>query len=545
YQDRSVEQIIRSLRLKEEICVHGIVDQSNPIYQDAEISPLLNICQKALYIDTEQRYANVTDMRLALEEWLIREKERESARTLFQKAITLLTKADQKRHSANEKHARVQKFRTNTDPWIVDEHRQRTQAVLDSYYLEQHQADILSTEAVGIMRTLLENTPSFEPLSQRLVEELRRQHIQAETNGDTLIASSLWQQLQTIMHHLPDEHPEKRPLHNYLQGDGWFSLHTKPEGAELILERYIEQGLRLVPEQMGLIGESPIQKHPLPIGSFRLKIRKDGFDEVLYPIHISRNQYWDGLPPRGIGDASVYLPPKGSLQADEIYIPAGYFLHSSTPNQRHHVKTWLSGYVIQKYPVTNQQYLLFINWLLRYESEEAALRCAPQRNGHSLYERSTDGTFVLPEEERSSCRPVVCIDYHSVHNYALWLAKIDKKPWRLPSTLEWSKAAFGVDGRDFPWGGRSECAWANTCESSATPQLCSVNDFATDCSPYGVCGMAGNVRDLVLHTTDARTEISVCGGSWRTTLQYTHCRSTSLHRTSDRFEDVGFRLVYS
>ena len=58
-----------------------------------------------------------------------------------------------------------------------------------------------------------------------------------------------------------------------------------------------------------------------------------------------------------------------------------------------------------------------------------------------------------------------------------------------------------MDGRHCPWGDAPEPSWTNMLASHVgVPRKRPVHTLVNDVGPYGVCGMAGNVRDWCLNT---------------------------------------------
>ncbi|BDC50214.1 hypothetical protein F183_A25300 [Bryobacterales bacterium F-183] len=84
--------------------------------------------------------------------------------------------------------------------------------------------------------------------------------------------------------------------------------------------------------------------------------------------------------------------------------------------------------------------------------------------------------------------PVVNVSFEDATAYAQWAGK------RLPTAIEWEKAARGENGQKFPWGEEPELERANV---GSTGYLARVNARGNGASPYGVLNLIGNVWEWV------------------------------------------------
>jgi serine/threonine-protein kinase len=234
-------------------------------------------------------------------------------------------------------------------------------------------------------------------------------------------------------------------------------------------------------------------------------VQAPGRAEVVIPALIERGGHWDGVAPGAAETAPVVLPIEGALGPDDRGVPAGWcwiggdpFAAESLPRRR----VWIDGFVMRRFPVTNQEYVDFLNDLVASGRADEALAACPKSvpgrrdAGEPELPRDPEGRFHLLPGEHQPDAPVVAVDWYGAAAYARWLAARTGRAWRLPNELEREKAARGVDGRFCPWGDHLDATFACTVDSSAgNLVLAPVTSYPLDESPYGVRGLGGNTRD--------------------------------------------------
>jgi toxoflavin biosynthesis protein ToxD len=262
------------------------------------------------------------------------------------------------------------------------------------------------------------------------------------------------------------------------------------------------------------------------------------------------------------------LAQSGDALPNVVAIPAGFFIAGSDAAERElayrldesaygsaitreqrwyeqerargRVKT--GSYAITVTPVTNRQYAAFIA-----ASGYSAPDVDPATwNSHGLIHpyastRRFAWTSGQPPRGRED-HPVVLVSQADARAYADWLSRRTGKTWRLPTELEWEKAARGIDGRYFPWGNLFDKTRLNSADAGLLDTV-AVASYPRGASPFGLFDVAGQVYEWTA-TAPAPGRAIVKGGSWDD-KGCGVCRPAARHGrlVSLKHILIGFRLV--
>lgn len=248
------------------------------------------------------------------------------------------------------------------------------------------------------------------------------------------------------------------------------------------------------------------------IPTFKESLPEEKSEETIKPVAVTT------ASPRYVTVAKPDLVNSDfTTDGSMIHIPASSFIFGD--GQR----LYLPDYEIDTFPVTNRDYLRFVQ-------ATATKHPTTWSNGKFPSERAD--------------HPVTGISWHEAAAYARWVNK------RLPTQAEWEKAARGCDGRRFPWGNEFDSRRCNTLEAGLQ-RTTSIASYVNDESPYGVRDLIGNVWEWTADEEKARglgvseTKRIIKGGAWNSPGRTIDCSVQSRFWPDHKHDNVGFRCVRS
>lgn len=527
-----------------------------------ELSLLVRRCLSPSPAD---RPADGSALAALLTDWLDGARRREEALALVSLADQRSAEAGQARRAALACRAEAEARLKGLPPWAPLEEKLEGWRAEDEAAARDADVARLVDEQTTLLRGALEQVPRLPEAMDRLADHFAARHRDAEARLDGVAAAEAEARLREV---------DLGRYAAWLEGSGTLHLETEPAGAWVELHRYVLRQRRFVAEPLRALGPSPLQGLPLPMGSYLLRVSALGRQTVDYPLRIDRQQPWIDVPPGADRPLPLCLPREGELSEAECFIPGGWFWSGSrdpgTTGRLPPQRIWLDSFVMRRYPVTNAEYLVFLNALVAVgrgaEAREWVPQTATASGGVPVYGIDEQGLYHLrPDAEGDEWGlrwPVYLISSASAEAFAHWEADRTGLPWRLPTALEREKAARGVDGRPVPWGEQVDPTFCNTRNSGPRPFPAAVDAYPLDRSPYGVVGLAGNFMDWTSTpfrplgppivdgrpTADppaAQGSREARGSAWTYTTAMVRSENRYGVPAGDRRNDLGFRLCRS
>ena len=270
---------------------------------------------------------------------------------------------------------------------------------------------------------------------------------------------------------------------------------------------------------------------------------------------------------------SAAMPEEGNARPGTdgmIFIPGGRFLmgtdvaegeRPSNESPQHPAE--VRSYFISRYEVSNREFERFIA-AKGYETEKYWSEDGwkwledlkrPRADGEAVPRTRPAGwearKVALGDEFPG--HPVTGVSWFEADAYARFVGK------RLPTEIEWERAARGTDGRTYPWGNEIESGLREIDPDEKGPTR-PVGSNPADVSAEGVFDMGANVAEWTsswydgypgtkfvsrYFGEDARRRLKIArGGSWRSVGQGV---ATAAHecRTSYREYQYSYRLGHA
>ena len=505
---------------------------------ERRIDPAIeDICMRAMARSPDDRPQTGRAMFDEIEAFLQgrteRERRAQASRTRLDEGLELLRRWEELCASAERSGRRAKRLAHEIDPWMPLVERRRLWAAQDEAEGQELEAVRVLAEVEQQLQEAIRLDGDNHEARSTLAELHWKRLQEAERGGDRSAVVRARSDLLAV-----DDGTWRRVL----EAPGALSITSDPPEASATLYRLEEVDRRLVPTSPVELGTTPVTERPHPPGRYLLIVRTPGRVPVRVPLRLGRGERPEVhvrlFKHEEVGDGFVPVP------AGPCEVGGDLEAHNCLRAQTAHVPDFAAAV----FPTTMLEYLEFLNALPDRDEAWARAPRAEPRGGQYLV-RAEGGELSLPDADPNGHRwdprlPVMAVSFDDAVAYAEWRSKRDGVRYRLPTDVEWEKAARGTAGRVFPWGDRAESSYCHTSATRPDVQPETVGFVREDESAYGVRDLAGGARDWVDGwKTQARKMRAMRGGAWWDRPRKSRLGERTGWPADNVYGDSGFRLV--
>ena len=229
-----------------------------------------------------------------------------------------------------------------------------------------------------------------------------------------------------------------------------------------------------------------------------------------------------------------------------ITIPGGkLWIEDDAPPYMFRLKD-VAFFEISKYPITDRQYLDFLN------ADDGYVNTTCWEYSQAAKDWRQEGARVARRSKfKGDYLPRINISWFDAVAFCQWLSLKTGEYITLPTPLQWQRAARGDTKNNYPWGADWNWRYCNSSVRNSSNGTSPVSQYDNGASPFGVMDMCGNVwewthleddnKGIILDGNETRW---LYGGSWRTKDENRLRIDSYLHPVpQDSTDDIGFRVV--
>lgn len=260
---------------------------------------------------------------------------------------------------------------------------------------------------------------------------------------------------------------------------------------------------------------------------------------------------------KGVGLTSEGLP-----DIDWVNVPSGGFIMGSNQSEDEFAlnselpqkKIEIRGFHISRFPITYSQYEAFVAEH-GYKQNKYWTSAGWEWKNERLYPDSgwNDSRWHI------SNHPMIGVTWYEAIAFCNWLTEKLGFRVRLPSELEWEKAARGTSSRIYPYENEFDPLKGNYLPTGIG-RTTAVGIFSSGKSMYGALDMSGNVWewcqnawpwnysanfDEILNNAEGTSNRALRGGGYANNLALVRVSSRFGNKPDFKLDDLGFRIAAS